>query len=254
MHVAITGASSGIGEALAREYGQAGASLTLIARRADLLDRLRSEFPNRALSIPHDLLPASTAAAWMERAVETHGPIDVLINNAGVALVSPTALVDPDAGERLLALDLTVPLRLVSAVLPAMQERRRGTIINIASTAALMPAPGMIWYDAAKAGLAAASEALRAELRGTGIHVLTVYPGPVNTELAQRTYAAFPRAPAVNLLPRGRASRLAALIRTAAENKDARVIYPAAYAIAARFPWLSRWLVGRFTPPPLPRD
>src|SRR4030095_2258424 len=108
---------------------------------------------------------------------------DVLVNNAGIQIVQRVTETDWSAAERLLHLDLHVPLRLTTLVLRRMIPRRSGTIVDISSMAALAPTPGMYFYNAAKAGLAAASEGLRAEMKPHGIHVVTVYPGPVRSDM-----------------------------------------------------------------------
>ena len=178
MHVAITGASSGIGEALAREFSNAGASISLIARRKDLLDQIAA-----SLTTPHfvksvDLIDYENAASWIPEAENQLGPIDILINNAGMQVVAPAEETPATQGEDVLKLNLLTPLRLTRTVLPPMIARGSGTIVDIASLAAIAPTPGMHHYNAAKGGIAAASEALRGELRGTGVHIVTVYPGP----------------------------------------------------------------------------
>jgi short-subunit dehydrogenase len=145
-----------------------------------------------------------------------------------------------------LRLNVFTPMRLTRAVLPAMLARRSGAIVDIASMAALAPTPGMHHYNAAKAGIAAASEALRGELRGTGVHVVTVYPGPVTTAMANASFEIYGND--MRWVPTGTAPELARRIRRAVEKKQARVIYPGVYAVSRHFPALTRILVDRFTP------
>lgn len=247
-HVVVTGASSGIGEAVAREYLKRGAVVSLVARRADRLQGIASMAPDRARVIEADLSEPSRAAEFLERAVQASGPVDVLVNNAGQQIVGPTTSIDPAKGEALLALDLLTPLRLTQAVLPGMLSRGRGTVIDIASMAAITPTPGMLHYNAAKAGLAAASESLREELRGTGVHVLTVYPGPVDTVMARDAIARTGGSKLAAMLPVGQSDELARLIRLAAEQRKARLIYPRSYAITWYTQAMSRWFTGRFSP------
>ena len=153
-HVVITGASSGIGEALAREMARAGAHLTLVARRRDRLEQLARECGTRAHVIERDLSDLEGAASWLSEAVAALGPIDILVNNAGVESIGPTVGIDPRDARRVLALNLEAPLLLSSAVLPGMQARG-GVIVNVASVAALAPPPQFAWYAASKGGLAA---------------------------------------------------------------------------------------------------
>jgi short-subunit dehydrogenase len=172
----------------------------------------------------------------------------VLVNNAGVQIIEPLETMDVLRGEELLRLDVHTPMRLTRAVLPGMLARRSGCIVDIASMAAVTPTPGMYYYNAAKAALAAASEGLRAELRATGVHVLTVYPGPVDTELAQRGFERYEPSLATTWLPVGTAPELARLVRRAVIKKSARLTYPRSYVIAQWFPTLARWFTGRFSP------
>jgi len=248
MHVVITGASSGIGEALAREYLARGASVTLIARRADRLAAIAASAPERTHVVCCDLSDVDHACDFIPTAEAALGPIDVWINNAGVALVHPTVDTDWRAAEALLRLNVLTPLRLTSVVAPQMLARGRGCIVDIASVAALAPQPGFFFYNASKAALAAASESLREELRRGGVHVLTVYPGPVRTPLADANFAVFDPAVA-RITPTGDARVLARLVARAVERRKARLIYPGVYAIARWLPALARWMVDRGTPP-----
>jgi short-subunit dehydrogenase len=250
MHIALTGASSGIGASLARELAAHGHALTLVARREDRLRALAKELSPAMVHVaPHDLSDVPRAAEWIGAAEDALGPIDVLVNNAGVQIVAPTAAVDPDEAERLFAVDLLAPLRLTRAVLPAMLRRGSGTIVDIASMAALAPTPGMLHYNAAKAGLAAASESLRGELRGTGVHVVTVYPGIIaSTEMAQAAMQKFEPSPLLDRFPQGTEEELSRLVRLAIEKKRDRVIYPRSGVLSRWFPSTTRWVMDRFTP------
>ena len=115
--------------------------------------------------------------------------------------------------------------------------------------AALGPTPGMFFYNAAKAGLAAASEGLRAEMKPHGIHIVTVYPGPVTSDLEAAGRAAYVEAAATKYTPTGTADVLARMIATAVEKKRARVVYPRIYAISRHFPNMTRWAIDALTPP-----
>ncbi len=146
-------------------------------------------------------------------------------------------------------IDLLSPLRLTRALLPAMLARKAGVIVDVASMAALAPTPGMTWYHAAKGGLAAASEALRGELRGTGVHVVTVYPGLIGeTDMARAALEKYQTSKLVSAQPVGTAAELARRIRTAIEKRQARVIYPRVNTLARWLPAPTRWLMDRFTP------
>ncbi len=250
MHVAVTGASAGIGEAIAREYGRAGAAVTLIARRKERLDAIAKEIGEaKTKTFGVDLSNPDAACAWIEEAEAALGPIDVLVNNAGVQIVEPTDTASPDGGEELLRLNVFTPMRLTLAVLPGMLARGKGTIVDIASMAALTPIPGMFYYNAAKGGLANASEGLRGELRGSGVHVMTVYPGPVDTDMGRKGYAAYEPSWSARISPQGTSEGLARLVRRGVERRTARIIYPRFYVTALWFPRISRWLAVRLSPP-----
>src|SRR5204863_3775105 len=125
--------------------------------------------------------------------------------------------------------------------MPAMLARRSGTIVNVASMAAVTTIRGMLHYNASKAGLAAASETLRAELRKSGVHVVTVYPGPVHTPMADASLANYGSAIAYRL-PTGRADVLARRVRRAVERKHTRVIFPRFYYLVRWFPGISQFV------------
>ncbi|HEU5288817.1 MAG TPA: SDR family NAD(P)-dependent oxidoreductase [Candidatus Limnocylindria bacterium] len=252
MHVYVTGASSGIGEAIAREYARRGASLTLVARRRDRLEALAADLSGvRTWVVEHDLANVERVAEPVAEAEAELGPIDVLVNNAGVQIVGATSTTPWEEGEALLRVDTLAPLKLTLHVLPGMLARGAGTIVNMASMAAIAPTPGMFFYNAAKAALAAGSEGLRGELRGTGVHVVTVYPGPVRTAMDAAAREALMQSRVARMMsPTGDPQVLARLVADAVESKRPRVIYPRVYAISRHFPSTTRWLLDRLTPKP----
>jgi short-subunit dehydrogenase len=249
MHVAVTGASAGIGEALCRAWAARGASVTLVARRKDKLDAIAASIRGKTFVFPADLSDPERATDWIAPAEAALGPIDVLVNNAGVQHIEPTERAVPDEGEALLRLNVFTPMRLTRAVLPGMLARRSGAIVDVASMAALAPMPGMYYYNAAKGGIANASEGLRGELRGTGVHVVTVYPGPVDTDMGQAGYTKYEASWTSRLAPFGNTTDLARLVLRAVDGKKPRVIYPRVYAIALSYPRIARWFTARFSPP-----
>lgn len=249
MHVAITGASSGIGAALAREFGTAGNGVTLVARRRELLEELASSLAARTHVAVADLSDATRCTEWIAGAESALGPIDVLVNNAGSTMVRRFLDVDLEDAERMLRLDLIVPLRLTRAVLPGMVARRGGTIVDVASVAAFSALLGTTYYAAAKAGLAAASEVLRGELRGTGVHVVTVYPGPIRTALSTQAFESFEDHWTKRLVAEAPPEKLAAQIRHAVERRQPRVIFPRSYDLVRHIPDTARWVLDRLSPP-----
>jgi short-subunit dehydrogenase len=250
MHIAITGASSGIGEALARELAPHGHALTLIARRGDLLAALVGELGARSRAVSHDLADPGRATAWIAEAEAAFGPIDTLVNNAGMEITGPSVTADPARIRQLIDLNLTTPLLLVRHLLPAMCARRSGLIVNVSSLAGLAPMPMQTYYSASKAGLAAFSESLRGELAGTGVHVLGVYPGPVTTAMGESGYAGFGGRDKVPPIPEGDPTVLARLMHRAMVRRTRRVIYPRIYGLVQLFPGLTRRGLDRFGPKP----
>lgn len=248
-HVAITGASSGIGAALVAEFVRAGASVTLVARRQAEMEALAARVGGKTQIFAIDLCNIPRCCDWLAPAAARFGPIDVLINNAGIQPVEPSVEADPAMMEKTIALNLVAPMRLTHAVLPEMIQRGSGTIVDIASAAAFSSLPGMWTYNATKAGLGAASESLVGELRGTGVHVIPVYPGPVDTPMARSAYGEYPGWTKALLLE-GDAGELARRIRTAVELKGGRIIYPLIYNVPRWFPTITRWVINRLAPNP----
>ncbi len=249
MHVAITGASSGIGEVLAREYFSRRAQVTLVARRKDLLEKLAKETDTKTHLVQADLSDPAQVTSWVDDAERALGPIDVLINNAGVQIIRSFLDTPFEDAKRLLQIDLLAPLELSQFVAKKMVARRSGTLVDVASMAAIAPTPGMSFYNAAKGGLAGASEALRAELKEHGVHVVTVYPGPIKTPMETAGRAIYGESLAMKVFASaGEANVLARLVADAVEQKDARVIYPFMNALGRHFPAMTRVLLDAFTP------
>lgn len=174
----------------------------------------------------------------------------MLVNNAGVQIIGRSPELEWERQEQMLKLDLLTPLKLTRALLPGMVRRGEGTIVDVASVAALAPTPYMAGYNAAKAGLAAASESMRAELKRVGVHVVTVYPGPIDTAMGTAGYAAYEPSPALQRCPSARPRCSLASSRGHSEKEKARVIYPRMYAVTRWFPGPTRWFLDFFTPQP----
>ncbi|HLJ74900.1 MAG TPA: SDR family NAD(P)-dependent oxidoreductase [Thermoanaerobaculia bacterium] len=176
----ITGASSGIGAAMAREFARRGYGVVLLARRADLLDALARELPN-ALAIPCDV----TDSAAVRQAVERAGEIDVAIANAGVGITGWAAKSIEDA-ERMMRVNYFGMLYLFDAVVPRMMERRSGRFAGIASLAGLRGLPTAAGYSASKAAMQTFLEGARIELKRFRIKVTTVNPGFIDTAMTEK--------------------------------------------------------------------
>ncbi|MCM3877712.1 MAG: SDR family NAD(P)-dependent oxidoreductase [Thermoanaerobaculia bacterium] len=249
-HVAVTGASSGLGEAIARAFGAAGDHLTLVARRSGLLEAVASAFAGRARVAEYDLA-TSDPAAWLPAAEAAFGPVDVLVNAAGCQVIAPFADVTPAAADEMTAVNFRAPVRLVRAVLPSMRARGVGAIVNISSIGAAAPPPYMSDYVATKAALAAFSESLGAELRGTGVNVLTVYPGPMNTPMGAAGLRTYGNAPSARMMPMGDPAGLALAVLRAVDRRRPRLTYPRGYALMRWLPPPAGFLVSRFGPRPV---
>lgn len=190
----ITGASSGIGMELAPLFAARGYDLILVARRAErlqkLADDLRRMYGNMADAIAMDLAqPFAGEALW--QAITAITPdIDVLVNNAGVGDAGDFAAETPEVVERMIHLDISTLTMLTRCVLPGMIARKHGKILNVASLAGFQPGgPGMAVYYASKSYVLSFSRAIRRELRGSGVTVTALCPGPTRTEFEETARA-----------------------------------------------------------------
>jgi NADP-dependent 3-hydroxy acid dehydrogenase YdfG len=188
--VAITGASSGIGEATALACAQAGASVALAARRTErigaLAARIESEFPSsRALAITADVGDEAAANSFIERAAAELGRLDALVNNAGVMLLGPIAGAPTDEWRAMVHVNVFGVLYCTHAALPVMLEQGTGHIVNVSSVAGRFARAGSGVYNLTKFGVGAFSEALRQEIAPLGLRVTLIEPGAVSTELPE---------------------------------------------------------------------
>ena len=180
----ITGASAGLGAEFARRCGERGETLALAARRRDRLEALAGEVAGDVHIFAADLSLAD-AAASLVNAVEAEGlRIDTLINNAGFGLAGKFAQLPIERHREMVDLNVRTLTELCGLVLPGMLERGRGAILNVASTAAFQPGPNMAVYYATKAYVLSFSEALHHELKGSGIRVSCLCPGPTESEFS----------------------------------------------------------------------
>ncbi|MSO78460.1 MAG: SDR family oxidoreductase [Acidimicrobiia bacterium] len=184
--VLITDASSGIGAGLAERFAREGAIVGICARREDrlreVLDRCRAHSPESRMWVC-DLAVADEVDRLAEAAVAEMGGVDVLVNNAGVPKRRDVSLLDPETVDALTTINYLSPVRLTLRLLSHMLERDSGKIVNVSSVAAVLSSPGEAAYDASKAALSVFSEGMAVDLWDTGVNVLTVYPGVVDTEL-----------------------------------------------------------------------
>ena len=256
-HVLITGAADGIGKALALEFAKANdVRLTLVDINGDGLKAVAVSISAASKStktncISCNLGNAAEVEELLGKAEAKLGPVDVLINNAGIMRVGRMHQMDIKTADLMLQLDLLTPLRLTHYALGGMIERGHGVVVNIASMAGITVTPGCTYYGAVKAGLGHATESLKIELKCTGVAAISVYPGPVETALEKGARAEIEESFATKVLPVGKPHKLAKLIRKAVEKgQSSKIIYPAGYGIAAEIPGLINRGLSRISPQP----
>lgn len=187
----ITGASSGIGEAFARALARPGDSLILVARSKDKLEalaaKLRASHGVAVEVIAVDLSEAGCGAKLATEIARRGLRVDLLVNNAGFGAAGAFAKQAPERDAEMIRLNVAAVVELAHAFLPAMLERGRGGILNVASVAGFQPTPHMAIYGATKAFVLSFSESLWAETRGRGVKVTALCPGPVDTPFFEAT-------------------------------------------------------------------
>lgn len=224
IHAVLTGATGGIGAETAGDLARHGYRLTLLGRDADrlagLCERLRARGAD-VTSFALDLSDTGAADNIVRRIAAERGAIDVLINNAAVTWFGRFAAMEPAEIDRLVGIDLVAPLQLARAALPSMLARRTGTIVNIGSGFGSVGFSGFTAYSACKFALRGFSEALRRELRGTGVAV--VYVAPRYTRTAANAGAIERMAAALGLRS-DEPARVARRVRRAIERREAEAL------------------------------
>lgn len=183
-HVLITGASRGIGAALSRAIAEAGANVSLAARSADVIKPMADELGGAAF--PIDLLDPDQVDDLIPRVEQDAGPIDILINNAGLDTGAFLQDLSTEVIRDVVRLNLEAPMVLTRNVLPGMLERQRGHLVFLSSLAGNNGFPGLTPYCGTKAGITNFAASIRLELRDTNIDTTVVSPGPVDTEMWDR--------------------------------------------------------------------
>ena len=181
----ITGASGGIGGAIARALHTAGAKVTLAGTRRDALDRLQSSLGERAFVVTADLGDAGAGDALVKAAEEAMGQLDILVNNAGLTRDMLALRMKDEDWAKVIEVDLTSGFRLARAALRGMMKRRWGRIVGIGSVVGATGNPGQVNYAAAKAGMVGMTKALAAEVASRGITVNCVAPGFIATAMTE---------------------------------------------------------------------
>jgi 3-oxoacyl-[acyl-carrier protein] reductase len=181
----VTGATGGIGEAIARALHAQGATLVITGRRGEVLEKLAGELGERVTSVVADLADPAAAESLM-KAAEAGGPVDILVNNAGITRDTLAMRMKDDDWAAVIETNLSAVFRLSRAGLKGMMKRRHGRIINIGSVVGSTGNAGQANYAAAKAGLVGMTKALAAELGSRGITVNCVAPGFIDTAMTQK--------------------------------------------------------------------
>jgi short-subunit dehydrogenase len=190
----VTGASSGIGAATARELARRGATVVLAARRIDELEAQVREIRKahgKAMAIPADVSDATHVAQLLDHTLTAFGRVDVLVNNAGAGWLKPFAFTSPDDMAALLNVNLLGAMMVTRAVLPGMLERRHGAIISVGSLSGRVAMEPL--YSATKYGLRGFSLALRRQVVGSGVSVSLVAPGKILTAMTEHLSARMPK-------------------------------------------------------------
>jgi len=243
--VLLTGASSGIGRELAKQLAARGARLALVARRRPQLESLAAEIEAaggaKPVAIDADLSVRGATRDVAAAALEELGRVEVLINNAGGGVGGRIASVaDREEAREAFEVNYWSPLALIGALAPPMRERGRGAIVNVTSMGQITTWPGFGAYAATKAALSVATETLAMEMSGTGVHVMEVLPGPVDTAVQGETRLAPGIDRMLGRMPLGDAFTMAARIVAGLERNRRRVIYPRLATLAYLLPALTR--------------
>jgi uncharacterized protein len=246
----VTGASSGIGRALALELGRRGTRLAIVARRQGELERVAQAVVDAGGAPPAvvvaDLARPGAAACVADEATDRLGAVDVLVNNAGGGGGGlQWAAADTEIAREIFEINLWSPLALVAALVPRMRQRGAGAVVNVTSIAQVSTWPSMGHYAASKAALAVCTETLRLELTGTGVHVMQVIPGPVDTAVQGETRLVPGLEDGVQGIPLGSAAVLAERIADGVARRRERVVYPRAVLPMYTFPGLVRSMTAR---------
>lgn len=228
--VLVTGASRGIGEAIAREAAAHGAKVIGVARSASALNSVMQSIDG--VAFPCDLSVESERADLIGRLEAIHGPIDVLINNAGIDDTRMFAQSSSLDVQRVITLNQVAPIELMRQAIPLMQSRGRGHIVNISSLAAAGGFAGMTLYCSSKAGLSGFHRVLRHELKGSPVGLTIVEIGPIPTDMLasvkglRAAEQMFTRLRRLQLLPEVPRERVARSVCSAVERNTANVCLP----------------------------
>ena len=214
LRVVISGASSGLGLALARHYLQQGAQVAACARRADLLQILSEQYPGQVYCYPLDVRDAAALQAAAQDFISRAGVPDIVIANAGVSRGTVTDYAeDIDAFQQVMDINVLGVVKTFQPFMSAMRKAGNGTLVGVASVAGFRGIPGSEAYSASKAALISYLESLRVELHGSGVSVVTLCPGYIETPMTEINPYAMPF-----ILPADEAARRMARVITARKS------------------------------------
>lgn len=245
----VTGASSGIGRAIAVALAKEGVRLAIAARRVAALTSLADEIEKsggvRPVVLAADLSKRGEAEDLARRATAALGGVDLLVNNAGLGIGGTQVVIgDGDLARELFETNYWTPLALTRALVPAMRARGDGAVVNVSSVASLTPFPLTGHYASSKAALSLASDVLRTELRGSGVSVLLVLPGPVETPMLAELKQL--RGVPLERMPRGDTATLARKVVSSLRKRRESLVYPGALSLARHLPTLAKWVAGYY--------
>ena len=186
----VTGANRGLGKAIAKKFAGEGATVVLVARKEDGLKAVRDEITAdgcKADYVVADVTREDQVKSMVDTIVERYKTIDILVNNAGISKEIKLMDISMDVWREIVDVNLNSVVIVTKAVLPVMAYNKSGNIVNISSAAALRGLPGSCAYAASKAGVLCLSQALGDEVRPLGIRVNVICPGPIDTELFQKS-------------------------------------------------------------------
>jgi short-subunit dehydrogenase len=242
----VTGASSGIGREYAERLGAGGYDLVLVARRRDRLEKIAADL-HRSHGIDTRPWPADLTDGKelrnLEAFLETGDALDVLVNCAGFGTVAEFAVIESDRLESEIALNVTALVRLTRAALPGMLARKGGTIVNVSSMAGFQPNPYFAGYGATKAYVTNFTEAVAAEIEGSGVRLQALCPGPVRTEFGEVAGLAADVLPSFSFSTAEKV--VAASLRALDKGELICVPGVAESALSAVIGIMPRWLVRR---------